>query len=532
MKRVLYALFFFLITHGKQWLLIGFTTDCCELSTLRKTIKSLILAIKTEMPHATRNNNKKMTIVVREADHMRLTKVLSTAMTGLMLTAAIPANVSYAQNTLKIMRGSTTNAISVKLNRAIVMESEQPFAELSVANPSIADIATLSDKTIYVLGKSPGRTVLTLLGPDGKLITNVDVKVTPDLSEFKELLKEILPREKIQVRSANDGIVLSGTVSGGAKVALAMDLAERYAPDKVTNLLSVGGSQQVMLKVRFAEMQRSVAKSLSSSIGITTNPAKKLTGQLNTGTAINGTRNGALNIGFTSGGLAVSVLLEALESKGLSRTLAEPNLVALSGAEANFLAGGEFPIPVAQTSPNNNGDTTITVEFKPFGIEMKFVPTVVDGDLINLVIDTSVSAIDRDNSFNSGSINIPAFSKRQASTVVEMRDGQSLAIAGLLQDNFTDLAGQVPWLGDVPILGALFRSSEYQREQTELVVIVTPHLINPVDGDSLALPTDRVKLPSDNDLFLYGQVEGGKRTVKRGSVAAQDFTGSYGYVME
>lgn len=472
-----------------------------------------------------------MTIVVREADHMRLTKVLGTVMTGLMLTAALPANVTYAQNTLKIMRGSTANAISVKLNRAIVMESEQPFAELSVANPSIADIATLSDKTIYVLGKSPGRTVLTLLGPDGKLITNVDVKVTPDLSEFKELLKEILPREAIQVRSANDGIVLSGTVSGATKVALAMDLAERYAPDKVTNLLSVGGSQQVMLKVRFAEMQRSVAKALSSTIGISTSGSGKLQGSLLTGNALS-PKTGTLGLNFTSGGLAVSVLLEALETKGLSRTLAEPNLIALSGSEANFLAGGEFPIPVAQTTSTVGGDPAITVEFKPFGVEMKFIPTVVDGDLINLVIDTSVSQLDPDNSFTSGSIQIPAFSKRQASTVVEMRDGQSIAIAGLLQDSFTDMAGQVPWLGDVPILGALFRSAEYQSEQTELIIIVTPHLINPVDGDSLALPTDRVKLPSENDLFLYGQVEGGKRTVKRGTVAAQDFTGSYGYVME
>ncbi len=472
---------------------------------------------------------------------MKLTKLLGTVLTGLLLSATLPAHMSYAQNTLKIMRGSTTSAISVKLNRAIVMESDQPFAELSVANPGIADIATLSDKTIYILGKAPGRTVLTLLGPDGKLITNVDIKVTPDLAELKELLKEILPREKIRVRSANDGIVLSGTVSGAAKVALAMDLAKRYAvfdenlsEYKLTNLLSVGGSQQVMLKVRFAEMQRTVAKSFSTSLGLASSSvpfgsagSRTTNSSLATGNTRLTAPNGILNIGFTSGGLAISVLLEALESKGLVRTLAEPNLVALSGAEATFLAGGEFPIPVAQ---DNNG--TITVEFKPFGIEMKFIPTVIDGDLINLVIDTSVSEIDPTNAFESGGISIPAFTKRQASTAVEIRDGQSLAIAGLLQDNFRDLAGQVPWLGDIPILGALFRSADYSRSQTELVVIVTPHLVTPVDGDTLTLPTDRVKLPSENDLFLRGKVEGGKRTVKRGTVAAQDFSGSYGYVME
>jgi pilus assembly protein CpaC len=343
-----------------------------------------------------------------------------------------------------------------------------------------------------------------------------------------------MPRENIKVRSANDGIVLSGTVSGAAKVALAMDLARRYAPFdanvseyKLTNLLSVGGSQQVMLKVRFAEMQRTVAKSLSATIGLTTSGSSTVTAGLNTGTSINGTRNGALNVGFTSGGLAINLLLEALESKGLIRTLAEPNLVALSGAQANFLAGGEFPIPVAQ-----DNDGAITVEFKPFGIEMKFIPTVIDGDLINLVIDTSVSEIDTANSLVLNNIVIPAFSKRQASTVVEIRDGQSIAIAGLLQDEFRDLAGQVPWLGDIPILGALFRSADYSRRQTELVVIVTPHLVSPVDGDTLSLPTDRVKLPSENDLFLRGKLEGGKRTVKRGTVSAQDFSGSYGYVME
>ncbi len=385
---------------------------------------------------------------------------------------------------------------------------------------------------------------MTLLGADGKLITNVNIRVTPDLSEFKALLKEILPREKIQVRSANDGIVLSGSVSGPSKIALALDLAQRYAPDRVTNLLTVGGSQQVMLKVRFAEMQRSVAKSLSSSIGIQ-NVGPKLQGGIlggnginptftpsipGTGTALTG-RNGALGFGFSSGGLAISVLLEALETKGLVRTLAEPNLVALSGTEANFLAGGEFPIPVPRTS-NSSGTTSITVEFKPFGIEMKFIPTVLDNGLINLVLDTAVSAIDTTNSFVQAGISIPAFTRRQASTSVEIRDGQSLAIAGLLQDDFRDLNGQVPWLGDVPILGALFRSASYNRNQTELVIIVTPHLVSPVDGDSLALPTDRVKLPSDNDLFLFGKVEGGKRTKTRGTVASQDFSGSYGYVME
>ncbi|PCH97277.1 MAG: general secretion pathway protein [Rhodobacteraceae bacterium] len=464
---------------------------------------------------------------------MRLNRLMGTVLAGLMLSTSLPATGAFAQNTLKILRGSTTNAISVNLNRAIVMESDQPFGELSVANPGIADIASLSDRTIYILGKAPGRTVLTILGTDGKLITNVDIKVTPDLSEFKELLREIMPRERIQVRSANDGIVLSGTVSGPSKIALAMDLAQRYAPEKVTSLLSVGGAQQVMLKVRFAEMQRSVAKSLGGALsGRRRGATTPTTGTGHTGVANQGgvtlQSAGNLTLGITTGGLALSLTLEALEDKGLARTLAEPNLVALSGTEANFLAGGEYPVPVAQT------DNGITIEYKPFGIEMRFTPTVLDGDLINLVINTAVSAIDYSNSFQASEdgITVAAFTRRQASTAVELRDGESIAIAGLLQDDFRDASTQVPWLGDVPILGALFRSAEYKRDQTELVVIVTVHLITPVDGDTLALPTDRVILPSDGDIFLRGRLDGKGRKAKRGTVAAQDFSGSYGYVME
>lgn len=233
--------------------------------------------------------------------------------------------------------------------------------------------------------------------------------------------------------------------------------------------------------------------------------------------------------GFNAGGLEVGILLEALESKGVVRTLAEPNLTALSGQEATFLAGGEYPVPVAQD------EGTISVEFKPFGVELNFIPRVVDGDLINLELKAAVSSIDSTNGFDQESIRIDAFRRRETSTTVEMRDGESFAIAGLLQDDFTDLNGQVPWLGDVPVLGALFRSAEYSRQQSELVIIVTPHLVTPTRGQALALPTDRVRPPSERDLFLYGRTtdEGKRRCGARpGEVAKQDFSGSYGYVMD
>jgi pilus assembly protein CpaC len=441
--------------------------------------------------------------------------------------------------TLHVMQGAPSSALDVPMNRAVVVESDEPFAELSIANPGIADISTLSDKSIYVLGKAPGRTTMTLLSADGKLIANVDVHVSPDVAEFKERLRQILPGEPIEVRTANDGIVLSGQVTSTAKLDRALDLAQRYAPERVSNLMTVGGTQQVMLKVRFAEMQRSVSKNLSSSLAVRGSNVIGGVGGFRTlnniGDALdNGVQpttgnnsNGAIGFDFSAGGLEVAVLLEALESKGMVRTLAEPNLSALSGQEAKFLAGGEYPIPVSA------GDGSIAIEYKPFGVELNFTPTVVDGDTINLVINASVSSIDSTVSLESEGFKINAFKRRETSSTVEMRDGESFAIAGLLQDDFRDLNGQVPWLGDVPVLGALFRSAEYQRAQSELVIIVTPHLVTPTRGDAIALPTDRVRIPTESELFLFGKVAGSK-TPKgaAGEVARQDFSGSYGYVME
>ncbi len=344
--------------------------------------------------------------------------------------------------------------------------------------------------------------------------------VTPDLAEFKERLREILPREPIEVRTANDGVILSGRVSGARKVARALELAERYAPGRVTNLMMVGGSQQVMLKVRFAEMSRDVSKNLSSGLTAQyTDPDVTLGAAGNsTGTSfpITAAAGGSVGAAFSLGDVAIDMLISALEAKGMSRVLAEPNLVAVSGESASFLAGGEFPVPT------DAGDGKIAVEFKPFGITLDFTPVVIDDDLIRLELDTEVSeprAFGENTGVNASS----------ASTQVELRDGQSFAIAGLLQDSFSDGIEQTPWLGDIPILGALFRSTSYTRRQSELVIIITAYLVSPTDGDLLALPTDRMRIPTEMELFLGGKVEGS--TVVR-DVARQDFQGSYGYVME
>ncbi len=483
--------------------------------------------------------------MIKKAGHIKIDGLFKAALLGLTIAASPIALTQVQAENLRVVRKGTESTLNVPMNRAVVVESDAPFAELSIANPAIADISSLSDRTIYVLGKSPGLTTLTLLDANGRLITNVDVRVAADVTEFKERLRQILPGEKIEVRTANDGIVLSGVVSSSSRLQRALDLAERYAEGRVSNLMSVGGIQQVMLKVRFAEMNRSVSKSLSSSLslgGSIFSGDVGLSGGTGTtvtsggvGNALSGTlpptndNAGAILFGFNAGNTQVGLLLEALETKGVVRTLAEPNLVALSGQEAKFLAGGEYPVPVSQE------DGVITIEFKPFGVELNFVPRVVDKDIINLELEAAVSSIDPTNGITIDAFTIDAFSRRETSTTVELRDGESFAIAGLLEDTFIDDNQQLPWLGDVPVLGALFRSASYQRQQTELVIIITAHLVNPVTGDVLALPTDRIKPPTERDLFLYGRTAAGTRAPKQGAageVAKQDFSGSYGYVLD
>ncbi|MEZ5751471.1 MAG: type II and III secretion system protein family protein [Paracoccaceae bacterium] len=467
---------------------------------------------------------------------MKRTIASGLALTFLGLGAPFLVSQGHAQ-TLQVMPGNAGESLTVAMNRAVVVETDEPFVELSIANPGIADISTLSDRSIYVLGKLPGRTTLTVLGLNGQLLTNVEIRVTPDIAEFRERLRQILPGEPIEVRTANDGIVLSGTVSSGSRLNAALELAERYAPQRVSNLMDVGGTQQVMLQVRFSEVQRGVTQQLSTSFaggntGVTTPILGS--GGFNTPTlarnALNGTtvpaaqsRQGVFTSGFNIGNVQFQVMLEALETNGLARTLSEPSLTALSGQAASFLAGGEFPVPVIS-------DGQVAIEYREFGVSLNFTPNVIDGNVINLELAASVSSLDTANSVTTGGVSVPAFRTRSTSTTVEMRDGESFAIAGLLQDDFQGSVNSVPWLGDIPILGALFRSSDYQRDQSELVIFVTAHLVSPTRGEALMMPTDRIRLPTERELFLNGRIAGSNTAV--GEVARQDFRGGYGYVME
>jgi pilus assembly protein CpaC len=399
----------------------------------------------------------------------------------------------------------------VPAGKAEVLESPS-YTSLMVANPDIADVLPLSTHSVYVVGKKMGSTVLSIYGPGKRLISSVNVVVSADVGGLKSRMHEVMPDETgVSVSAANESIVLSGRVSSGPRAQQLVSLAETYAPGKVVNMLSVQGVQQVMLQVRFVEMERSLAKELRANtaspsaappgrpFSILKSEPYLQTGDSPLGGALSGF--GIFQTVIRNGDLNLDLMFDALETKGLVKTLAEPTLVAMSGDTASFLAGGEFPIPISQST--NGGGDTITVEFKQFGISLGFTPTVLDDGVINLVVAPEVSSIDPSTSVTSNGLTIPGIKVRRAKTTVELRDGESFTIAGLLRDDYRNDIRQYPFIGDLPVIGALFRSTSYQKNQTELVLVVTPHLATPTRGVP-ATPGDRFVPPSDFELFVFG----------------------------
>ncbi|MGZ3274206.1 MAG: type II and III secretion system protein family protein [Caulobacteraceae bacterium] len=412
--------------------------------------------------------------------------------------------------------------VTIAAGKSQVVQFGDDYTDIMVADPKIADVLPLNSRSIYVVGKGAGSTALSVYGPKKQLMAAVTVTVSADLDGLKARLHEILPREgEIAIRPANQSIVLSGAVSSPEAMRQVLTLAESYAPGKVVNMLYVQGVQQVMLSVRFVEMSRSTAKDLHLNLASADVPAKGsgftfVTGDDVTRAAGGGTSFSAAkasSFGYLFSKIAtgngdLGLMFDALETKGLVKTLAEPNLVAMSGDTANFLAGGEFPIPIASASATGSGGVpTLTVEFKQYGVGLAFTPTIRQDGLINLVVNPEVSAIDASTSINTGIVSVPGLKVRRAHTTVELRDGESFTIAGLLKDDYQNDIRQFPWLGEVPVLGMLFRSTDFQRSETELVIVVTPHLVVPRKGPA-ATPLDHFVPPSDIELFLIGQQRG------------------------
>jgi pilus assembly protein CpaC len=421
--------------------------------------------------------------------------------------AATPAAAQYSDAALH------AGSLEVPVNKSQVVTADRAIARAMIGNPAIADVLPISERSVYVLGKTFGTTSLTLYDRANRVIAVMDIEVGPDVEGLKTQLAQLVPGQPVEARISAGSILLSGMVSDPGAADRAFQLARAYAGDKVINLISIGGSQQVMLEVRFAEINRQIGEKLGVS-GFGASRGGSFTGAVGEGAAydsVNGLRLGAIadsfgifNKSFTIGSLGIDATLEALERKGLAKTLAEPTLVALSGEKASFLAGGEFPIPVLQGNSTTGGGNGITVEFKPFGVSLGFTPTVLGDRVISMIIEPEVSSIDPSASITVNGLVVPGLQTRRASTTVELRDGESFAIAGLLRRDFQTTVRQLPLLGSIPIIGSLFRSSSFQKGETELLIVITPRLVAPIRPEQVRLPTDRIGDPQPADVLLNG----------------------------
>jgi len=437
-----------------------------------------------------------------------------------------------------------SGTIQLVTGKSVVLKSARPVKRVSIADPEIADLVMLSPQEIYITGKASGVTNLTLW-QNGTISEVYDLEVSFDISRLKQKLNEMLPEEKeLRVIASHNSVTLSGRVSSAASLSQAMALAEAYAPGKgkekqqVNNLVEVGGVHQVMLEVRIAEMSRSLIKRLGvnfsyingddfgvSTLGGLTQLVKPDLANIASGGPFGLFVTPSVNalFRFQSGNSTWTGFVDALKQDGLIKILAEPTLITLSGQSAEFLAGGEFPVPVPQ------GLGTVAIEYKPFGVGLSFTPTVLSNNKINIKVTPEVSELDFSTARLIEGFLVPGLSTRRASTVIELGDGQSFAIAGLLKETIRDNVQKYPLLGDIPIIGALFRSREFQKNETELVIIATPHLVKPLNMAKQTLPTDFYVEPNDAEIFLFGLMEGKQKS--QPVPARGNFDGDFGHAV-
>lgn len=453
---------------------------------------------------------------------------------------------------------SDVQRVRVTVNKSRTFRVDTAFTTIVAGAPDVADVKSLSDHLIYVQGKKTGTTNVILFDSSMKQIGILDVEVTVDIGNLQQNIASGTGTRGIRVSASEGQVVLSGMAADAVAAERALTIAKGSVPEGgiVVNAMSVAAPQQVMLEVRFLEVNRAAGRDLgvnlwaanangtnvaNSGLGGATAGRVPIGGVNNSaiangGTAVGSPPTGSLpvlgtlgtlvgsaggiapapfgslltSILRTSNGGSVDLLITALETKGLARRLAEPNLTTLSGDAARFLAGGEFPVPIP--SNTTSGFPTVTIEYKKFGVELAFVPTVLSRGVINLRVEPSVSELDFANAITIQGTTVPSLTRRDARTTVELRDGQSFAIAGLLQTRNQQDISQLPWIGSVPVLGTLFSSKSYQQQETDLVIIVTPRLVAPAaPGQQLASPLDSRLPANDVDFFLNGQMEVRKR---------------------
>ena len=495
----------------------------------------------------------------------RIANCIFAALAGTLI--AVPVGAQTA-STDPMIHAGVHSSLDVPIYKSRIAELAEPARRVSIGNPDIADVLMFNPHELYILGKDLGTTNVLLWNQRGALVSTISVTVTHDISGLRRKLAELFPQQDIKVASAHRNIILSGQVSNAVTMDSAVAVARSYLeqaatakekimfkeensmssnPDrlagKVINLLTVAGPQQVMLQVRVAEVQRDALKHLDPQFNATGNSGHWVGGAINGGatfppanwlpqnapvpllgaagaTATAGPNQTLVspNVasiaatglfgGYLSGSFLANAVLDAYQQEGLAKILAEPTLTTESGDSAEFLSGGSFPIPV----PEQNG--VIGIEYKDFGVRLKFVPVVLTRNRINLKLNVSVSQLTSTNSLvvtpisSSSVFSVPAITERRAASTVELADGQTIVIAGLMNDSMQNAAKKFPGLGDLPIIGQLFRSQDFQEGRTELVILVTPHLAKPLPAGAAKLPTDQVIPPTNAEFFLRGRLDG------------------------
>jgi pilus assembly protein CpaC len=426
-----------------------------------------------------------------------------------MLFAPPLAAFAHAQSRggLEVISPAAGSNIQMEVNKGRLVRLARPASTVFIADPRIADVQVKSPQLVYLFAKAPGETTLYAVDKGERVLANVDISVDHNLSRLRNAIAKLAPGHDVSVDSVDGALIVDGVVTSASKAEDIRRLAESFAgaPENVINRLGVDAPNQVNLRVRVAEVSRDIDKQLGfnwSAVGTigawafgiaTANPfAASLTTQTLT-----------VDPGGLSGGggrytFDVNGVIDALEEEGLVTVLAEPNLTAMSGETASFLAGGEFPILVPE------GDDRVVIEFKEFGVSLAFTPTITGGSRINLNVRPEVSQLSNTNAVVLNNFQIPSLTTRRAETTVELGSGQSFAIAGLIQNNVTHSISEFPGLGDVPVLGGLFKSDRFQREESELVIIVTPYIVKPAPTRRLAAPTDGYQAPHDIERIIGG----------------------------
>ena len=420
---------------------------------------------------------------------------------------------------------ATTSVLRVRLpvSQALTVTVSEPIGKVVSADPTIADAQLITDRSLYLVGKGPGIATVNLYTADGRPVGLLAVEVGADTADMARSIRAAVPQSRVKVSTVNGRVRLSGTVPDDYSMQKVLDIVQQYGSAPVINTITLTGGQQVNLEVRILEAQRDAARKLGIEWSATSGAVRATIngGQKNPASGAASFASFAATVLSGLSGISLTATINALEERGLVRTLAEPNLTTLTGVKASFLAGGQIPVRIN----DKNGNATVT--YKDFGVRLIFTPEVLDGSRIQIHLTPEVSGL---NGYSDAGD--PIFTTRNLDATVELRDGQSFSVAGLLQNDTKLNQNQLPWVGNIPVLGALFKSSGYQKNETELVVIVTPRLVRPdTPGQVAATPFDGTLPANDVDFFAHGKLEVTPKVI-------QDFqtgtgvSGPYGYIID